>query len=544
MNSIATEFNNTELAYDRIVTDLFALPYDLPSVEIQPNDIVTESVLNLKLEKLYYNMLYLYGLCNISNFVFPTTFTGWVGLTGSKTTPKNQFKLQFFSDVQKVSGAINFLSGGSTLQNIDDSYTAVAFKNRQENNLAIANKTTLTLLNYDINNNPYFILSQTLVDPVSGSLYFQNIAGLAVDSNNTLYVSDKQLNNVYAYDLYDTVSDDYVKSRRLFLKSFVGGQGGRYEPLKFNGAGKIAFTGNNLIVEDIGNKCFKIFDINLNWINTAVSLSLFDSASSFNALAYSTYYDNIYAINNKTLFIVNFLNNFSSLSSVSYDLTPILASDEIMLDIKFAYYEPRVFYITTNKRIIKKWTTKIGNNIGIYNNSDFYNLKWLTVLPFDATTDYFNLYSGSVNLSSNKIIIFNDSLNLITLLSDDFNVYTQDDIYIQSNEYSQSWVFAKSFKKLLHNMLLLVKKVGYRFYEGVDTTNTPVFIKRGYNRFVLTYNMPDLNTYIDLGLNENFQAATINRCLGKIYSIQDNLLMDIINNDSVLTNLSPRVVSN
>ena len=545
MNSIYKEFNSTELAFDRIVTDAFALPFTLTDVEVQPNDLVTESVLNLKLEKLYFNMLYLYGLCNISDFNFPTTFTGWVGVTGSRTTPAANFKMQFFSTLSRISSAITFLSAGkTTLDDIDDSRMAVAFRNRDTNNVATANKSTLVILNYDINNNPYFVTNQTLIDPVSGSLYFQDIAGLAVDNNVTLYVSDRQLNNVYAYDLYDTVSDDYIKSGRLFLNTFVGGRGGRYDPLKFNGVGKIVFTGENLIVEDTGNQCFKIYDKNLVWINTAVSLSLFYAVTSFNSIAYSSYHKNIYGINNKQLFIVNFNNNYSSLTSTSHDLTSILDADESMLDIKFAYYDPRVFYIVTTKRIIKKWTTKITSNIGIYNNSKLYNLKWLTVLPVDDETDYFNLYSASVNLSSNKIVVFQDGLNLITLLSDDFNVYTKADIYLRSDEYSQSWIFAKAFKKLLYNMLLLVKKVGYRFFQSLDATNTPIFIKKGYNQFVLNYNMPDLNTFIDIGVNENFQGATLNRCIKNIHDLQENMLTYIINNESVLTNLSPRVVSN
>lgn len=544
MDNILTEFKKTSLAFDRIVTDDFYLPYNLASIQIQPNELVTASTLNIKLEKIYFNILYLYGLCNICNFEFPTTTTGWIGVTGTRFTPSANFKLQFSSNLTRANTAVSFLSAGIFLRDIDDSYAAVAFQNKFQNNLAIINKTDITLLNFQPNNTPKFILNQTLVDPISGSLTFQNITGIAVDNNTTLYVCDSLLNNVYAYDLYDSVSDDFTKSGKLFLKNFVGGQGGRYDPLKFNNVGKIAFDGSALVVEDVGNKCFKIFDKNLVWLNTVVTQSLFNSVTAFNAITYSPFYNSFYGVNNKQLYIIKFDNTYGSLSTTWYDFTSTLGSDENMLDIKFALYEPRIIYIVTNKRLIKKWTTKLDSNIGIYDKPNLYFLKWLTVLPKDTETDYINLYSASANLSSNKILLFEDTLNLISVLSDEINIYTLEDILLKDEEYVQSWVFAKCFKKLMYNMQLLVKKIGYRLFQGVDATNTPIFIKKGYNKFVLKYDMPDLNTFIDLGINENFQGAVINRCIERVYNLQLSMLESIINNDSVLTNLSPKVVSN
>ena len=84
MNNIYSEFLNAKLNFDRVVTDTFELPYQWNSIEIQPNEIATSDSFNLKIKKLYFNLLYLYGLCNISDYRIPKTYTGVIGLSTSK----------------------------------------------------------------------------------------------------------------------------------------------------------------------------------------------------------------------------------------------------------------------------------------------------------------------------------------------------------------------------------------------------------------------------------------------------------------------------
>ena len=69
--------------------------------------------------------------------------------------------------------------------------------------------------------------------------------------------------------------------------------------------------------------------------------------------------------------------------------------------------------------------------------------------------------------------------------------------------------------------------------------NTPVFVQRSYNNFVIKNQKIDINEYCNIGINESFESSTVNRCLDSIYDYQQNMLKYIINNDYVLTNLSP-----
>ena len=68
MNTIYNEFLKTSYIFDRVVTDVFSLPYSFNSIEIQPNELATASTFNLKLKRLYDNLHYMYGLCNIADF--------------------------------------------------------------------------------------------------------------------------------------------------------------------------------------------------------------------------------------------------------------------------------------------------------------------------------------------------------------------------------------------------------------------------------------------------------------------------------------------
>ena len=86
MNNLLTEFNASPFIFDRTVTDITVLPFSFSQIEIQPNELAVARTFNLKIEKLYNNFLYLYGICHIANFEIPTTHTGWIGLTGSSNT--------------------------------------------------------------------------------------------------------------------------------------------------------------------------------------------------------------------------------------------------------------------------------------------------------------------------------------------------------------------------------------------------------------------------------------------------------------------------
>ena len=513
MNTIFNEFQKTPYLFDRIVTDTFNLPYSYNDIEIQPNELATANTFNIKIKKLYDNLIYMYGLCNIADFNLGTSYA----LISSNLT-----------SITACRNAISYYSE----QGIDN------------NNIIINDNNFIRIFGLDSNFIPSLISSQTLIDPVSGTLFFENITSVATDGENILYVADGTINNLYSYDLAGAAGDDFTRKSKLFLKDTIGGVGGRYEPLKFKNLNNIVFTGEVVITEDYGNKCFKVYDKNLNWLSTTVAITLFNTVTSFQSLAYNQKYSKLFGVKNNTLTIMDVGSNYSILSSVSYDYTDLLRPTERLIDVKIAQYDQDIFYLLTPERMFKKWITKPEYNIGVFANTNAKSntFKWLTNTT-STSGNTVQIYSTTTNLSSNLLVGFEDSTNLISLLQDNyFNIYTMDDIGVNPEEYIQSWVYNKSIQKLMYNIAYFVSQISYRFFESLDEFNTPVFVRRGYSDFFLTTDPIDINNYTMVMVNENFQSSVLNRCLRKIYDLEVDILENIISNRSVVENLVPRRV--
>ena len=721
MNNIYSEFLKTGFEFDRVATDKFQLPYSQESIIIQPNELATSSVINIKLEKLYTNFLYLYGLCNMVQFQLGDTYSGWIGVSGVTDWPynliadSNNFNAwdtiqaatitsntgdvvdpngtntaskmletattnlhrvyqlpvsgantagpytfstyikgglgrdfatlfiynttdgnvagavfdivngdinqsalvagtsfgivsagngwyrcyvtgnatvsgsgvfvspynaayayagdvtkgiymwgaqltrgdlqpyvagyydrsvgitKFFNPNTSVALASTFAVGGTKYGNIFNSVAAKSFLSGNKNNIIVADRTTLTLFSLDINNTLSFVKTQSLVDPLSGTLYFQNIADIETDGSANLYVLDKTLNNLYQYDLASIYTDDYVFSQKLFLEDTVGGLGDRYDNLKFNTPSNLVYTGSEIVVEDTGNKAFKVYDKNLNFLNLTVAISLFDAVSSgFNSLAYDAQNRQIIGTTDKNIYLLDYGTDYSVTSASSYGLGSLLDADEVINDLLFATYEPSICYLVTNKKWIKKWVYKTNSNIGIYESNSLLgsNFNWATTSSYGNSATQLCVYTYNNSLSDNPnnnfISVFNDKLDLITLLKQpNFNIYDLNDIQIASDEYTQSWVYNKSFKKLFYNMQLLIGNIAYRFFEGLDANGTPIFVDRGYNDFLFTSEIPSLNYFANVYVNESFQSSTINRDFAALCAYQQYLVENIVSNKPV-----------
>jgi len=549
MNSIANEAIKYGLVLDRSVDDVFSLPFTYDQIELQPNELAVASTLNIKLEKLYFNLLYLYKLCNVAGYSIPSTYSGWFGLTGTGAMPTSAFEFKLFSPSVNPTNAVSFVSGGKQYASISDSTLALSYIAPTFNSpvLITASPTTLTIVPFSsqytnplvVNGSP-FVVTQRNIDPLSGSLGFNNITGIAIDTNkDILFVADQNLNNIYTYDITDTL---FSTAQKFFLTNYIGGKGTSVDRTKFNSLNKIAYTGEILFAEDTGNKCIKAFDKNLNWLNTTVLKTLFERAGRFNAMAYNIRDNQLFACNDKSLYVMNVTSDYTVLSATSYDFSNIVLGGDRIVDLKFANYDSQIFYIlTANNAIIKKWTTKPNSTIGISYQTGV--SKWLTVVP-NVSTDQILWYANHSTLSSGRILLYEDGLNIFSLQRDeDFSIYTLQDIFINKDEYNQAWVYNKAFKKLLYNTILLNSNTGYRFFEGKTTTGLTTYVSKQYNTFFLTDTVLDVNTFANVCINENFQGAAINRNLQKIYDYQVQILNSIINQDNINANLLPKSVA-
>ena len=549
MNNIANEFTKYGLAFDRSVNDIISLPFTYEQIQLQPNELAVANTLNIKLEKLYFNLLYLYKLCNAAGYNIPKTYSGWYGLTGTNSMRTSAFEFKLFSPSVSLSSAVSFVSGGSRYASINDSILALSYIAPTFNSpiLIAASPTTLSILPFYgqyyspvFVNGSSFVITQRNIDPLSGSLQFNNITGIAIDTDeDILFVADQNLNNIYTYDISDTI---FQQTQKFYLTNYIGGKGSSVDHTKFNSLNKIAYTGEILFAEDTGNKCIKAYDKNLNWLNTTVLKTLFESAGQFNTMTYNSRDNQLFACNNKALYVMNITSDYTVLSAVSYDFSDTVLDSDRIVDLKFASYDSRIFYIlTANGSMIKKWTTKPNSTIGIFNQSG--TSKWITTVP-NLSTDQILWYANTTALSSGRILLYEDGLNLLSLQRDeDFSIYTLEDIFINKNEYNQAWVYNKAFKKLLYNTILLNSNTGYRFFEGKTTTGLTTYVSKQYNTFFLTDTVLDVNTFANVCINENFQGAAINRSLQRIYNYQTQILSSIINQGNAGANLLPKSVT-
>ena len=430
---------------------------------------------------------------------------------------------------------------------VNNSFDAVTFipKNSDyQSILLVLSNKYITLLGLNLDNQPEELGYFNLINPVSGTLFIENLKGGVTDGEKYFYFSDSVYNNIYYFDLEGFYSKKTFKNKQYLVETLAG-FGGRYDNTKFNNPGQLAFTGKELIVEDTGNQAFKVFDKNLNWLATSTPISVFREVTSFNTMEFNSVQNKLYACSNSKLFVFDLNQNYTLTLTNKVDLSNLLTAGEKIRKIKFSNYDSEIYFLLTDKKLIKRWTTKDNANIGIYlNTKDFtgFNFNWLTISPKANSVEEDNLfiYCNTPNSSANFIATYEDNYDLITLLkSTDINIYTENDLYINNEEYNASWVYNKSFKKLMYNMVLFNSSIIYRFVQDADQYNTPVLIDRIYNDEFLNMSKIDINKYAIIGINENFQSSTINRCLKLIYDYQQKILTNVVSNNNVTINLSP-----
>lgn len=532
MNSIKTEFSKSNFNYDRRLNVYDILPFKNEYL-IQPNELSYYKAFNMKMSYLYDNFLYLYSRCFVPNFEVPTTYTGFIGVTGTK-----------IGIYQDFTNSSPFSDAG--FENLDNAKNATVYKDSDSYYFFINCLSSINVLRYNGETNfcqacPNIV---STVDPISGELKFQKISDISILNDKHLCVSDEQLDIVYKYDLETYFSNDNIyKSpsspfgRRLFLQDSVGGQGERYNSIKFETPTNMATYGEFILVEDYGNKILKLYDSSLDFLSYKTLLTLYKNITSFQNIKFkdeNTFYgitkDGYYVFD---LNLENYqitLNSFQSLSSVLYD-------NEIILDLEFCKYEKDIFYILTDKALIKKWEYRKDEIIGRKNALDFgtgSKFKWFSTATKTTSSDNIYIYTWNSTANAYQILIYEDELDLITVLgNDDFKVYSKDEIFVKKNEWNQAWVYEKNLKKLAKNLDLLKNNIYYNLIRKDGDFGSISDIRKIYNKFIFNLEPLQYKTDFVIGVNENFQSSVINRELDKIYDLEEKAL-DFVNLDNSL----------
>lgn len=523
MKNIITEFDKTEFDYDRTLNNPIILPYK-DEFYIQPNELSYYKTFNIKLSYLYDNLMFLYGQCSLPNHLVPTNFNGFIGVTGSDINLYQNFT---------TSNMFSAANAGD----LDKAKNAIVYKHEDQFYLFINCVSAIDILHYNpiLNFASLCAYRITTVDPISGDLTFQRINSLSILQNKFLCVSDEALDVVYKYDLEKFFSKENIYrssnspyNNNLFLLDYVGTEGDRYDPIRFNRPCKVVTYEDLVLVEDYNNKIIKLYNADLDFLSYRSLINLYSTVTGFEAIKF---------LNKETLYFVttggfyNFnLNteNYQLTQSTFTSLTSILKNKERILDIEICNYEPEILYILTDQAFIKKWNKFPSKTIGRLDASKFGNnssFKWFYTLKDTVSSDKIYIYCYNTTASANQILVYTDDFDLISVLNDrSFDIFSKEEVFVHKNEWNQAWVYDKSLRKMAKNIEILKNMISYRFVIREDSLGNVTSIKKVYNTDTLTYSAFDYNNYFMVGVNENYQSSVINREFKKLYDLEKNLL--------------------
>ena len=521
MISVLKECEKFKLLFDETTEKPTSLPYSREQISIAPNEFVAAQVINTKLKYLHYNFLTLYKLCNFADFKIPKTKT-FAFSGGNFNLYEQEYRRNF--------------STPNTFLN-ESKKAAMSYYRPDLFGYILFYATDKQLLATIIYNNYFKLITNTTnIDPLSGSIKFDNISDIKVNRNNNLFVVDNTYKNIYLYTISHIVDYEGIYRNLPFTKSAVGGAGPQEEPTRFNNINTFAVNNKFVVVEDNINRCIKILDVNLNWLNTVSLKTFFDVVGKFDAMAINED-STVYGIKGKELYAFEITKKFDLNLINSYDISSYIRETEVIKDVYFSFEDKNVFYIFTSSSIKKSWITNPSKCIGEY---DFEGeLVWSSVFYQDENTDSIVLKTNSPTNDGLLLLGFNDFLNINTLLTNnDFQIYSLEDIEINKEEYTTNWSYQKAVKKIYSNIQSLLNEVKFRLIE--DNVDVAVIIDRVYNQTFLSYQDKIEEPYnLNVGLNEIFQADVINRLFETILEFQNTILLYAINNRTTRVYYSP-----
>ena len=338
-----------------------------------------------------------------------------------------------------------------------------------------------------------------------------------------MLILDTGNNTIYQYDASGLYEYNTVLNNKLIFLNLIGGEGSASDALAFDKPTDIVSCNKKIYVLDTGNKCIKQFDDNLNWeftyrlfrdFNYSIPKKLkVDSDGNFYVL-----------LSNNEFYVYN--NDFSDKKLISLENT-LDSLTEQAIDIVFSKSDTNIFYIITTENVYKRFVTKPEVNIGkyLFYLFNFNNSQTLYAMStFKKGANDFNIIF-SKNNNTGIFSSFGDNANLYDILSiPDFDVYTFDEISIDSDEYVQSWVYNKSVSKFILNLMRLRDEIIGKFLFIKDYKNNLVF---NFTRYLTQLEKDAIYFESDItfkiGQNEVVTNAAINRSLQKIYNIQTEL---------------------
>ena len=515
---------------DRYLGDALTLPYTYNEVKIKPNELCIADNVNACLFKLHYNFLYLNAQTKIASNTFPDDYRGYIASSVASTSSD---VVWYQSAAPSTSAEVVSATNGTVLSGLVDG----AFTDHLVDALSsvgiVANSKTLFALELDKTEQSTRISLNTKTVEDATALTFTNIRSLAINSQNRLFVCDDV--NIYKFDIDALLTNNPAINNvgRFLIKAIGSTSTNIHDKDKFNTPVSIRVGKDDKVyVLDQGDKGYKVFDKDLNWILTAVKKIDFakDTVVDLNVDKIT---EHVYILT-KTGIIFEYDEN--NVLVKEHKLIDPLVTNEEYKRLVFSRKDSNVLYIITNKNVLKKFKTKLEKSIGAFRLSDKSitgeTLSFIDVLQTNDSKFDYVFVGGESTFSTvpsdvGKIFKFNENISYKTIVYDTYKngTYPLSSINVKGDEYVTSWVLNKTFYKIIYNHLLLRDNLHSKYVANYDNAGRVRYDSINYisdidsNLFV--YNT-DLNNYV--GINEPVMSKVVNRCLSEIYTIQESLL--------------------
>lgn len=593
-DKIETDFVVSDYFKDRVITfENLSLPYSAEELLVPPNEFITYTTFRELMRRIHKNTIYLYSKLFIASNDLPSGETKWAGISAdidistetgeiTATTSSGEFEFKYHSG-KYIADTVNSFEIG--LPDLDLIRKIQTVKTESNNNIifGITSNKLITLSSNSDFSTITVSSSSSNVDNNS-QLKFVDISDISI-YNNKCYIADNNNNIIYKYDISSYLFDN-PDNQKLFLEESVGGAVDRSgQKFVFNQIRNIDVSKSRIFVQDNNNRV-RILDKNFSWIADLITPN-----DNIIALKYNEFHNFLLIAGQDNIRGNYFM--FATIDSANITLGEKYYSDipGLIERIKFSTENSNIFYAAVGNNIYKYFISNIAKTVGEWRlenlGINFRNIwNYIDKLNFEQiTSDWQNLNSLTVSDNNSIISIIRDfdiipeddkdrilavgnagAVNFIpgirdnrgnlvyeapiriasmlekttfdTILTDnDINTYTQERIGSGLDEYISSLTINKEIYKQAYSLFKFVQLIKGRFVSEIDNQDSGSLIYRQYEYTSLDNIIEDFdvnNLYIHE--NEHLSYNNINRCLTKLYSLQENILNAV---NTRVKNLSP-----
>jgi hypothetical protein len=570
------EIGNNLIFQDRLIVDAVNLPNNLDEIIIPPNEIVTNRVFTAHLKRLYENTLYLYSQLSIASNDIPNRYLYWIGVSAAESLSANEQKWNPSNLV-----TTNLPYGDFGYPEIDESNRCITvIKNNNEDYISFTvSDTTFSVISSKADKSSTAAVFSTSAIDLNSDKIYSKIEDIAISDNKYVYIADSGNNAIYKYDISGYTSDDITIADKKFLLDVFGQQGDLKSRTGFDEPTVIEANSNRVYIFDSINKCIKTYTTDFAWINTFIlntDITILD-------LQYNKFHNAVFALAEKdsfdyTLIVFDYdAKNIIAEYDLDEKYEEIIDGETVKISanrggrirysldpreqirgIRFSSQDSNVFYIFSNYNIYKKFLTKPQATIGkwsmtragiswgyIWNiidanwNSLF--VTWntisgsgreniditdMSILPRDDNFDDIFVSTKAGDPGAFKILYCNEfTLYDNVLMASDVNVYNTTRFGTLDDEYINAFTVNKEIYKQSFNIIAMRNLLKGRFAGSYNIAGNLLYEQYDYitDKELENIAIDNIeNLYVHE--NEHVSSEVLNRCLRKLYSVQETML--------------------